>query len=94
MSAKSATGSVVPLVQKWVIDSNVENQLRSYALLDRMRDESFSHGSIKLYWRCSNLTAIGWGDREPFSACPSLLRVDLSGCLKLESIPDRTVAIS
>ena len=50
-------------------------------------DESLSHGSVELYVRCPNLTAIGWGDQQPFSACPSLLRIDLSGCPKLESIP-------
>jgi len=92
MSAKRKTGSVAPSVQKWVIDKDVENQLRSDALKRRLQDESLSHGSVELYLRCSNLTAIGWGDQEPFSVCPSLLRVDLSGCHKLVSIPKLTFA--
>jgi len=34
-----------------------------------------------------NLTAIGWGKKQPFGRCYSLLRIDLSGFPKLESIP-------
>ena len=63
MLAKSATGSSATSVQKWVIDSDVEYQLRSEALKIRLVDESLSHGSIELYLRCSNLTAIGWDGR-------------------------------
>ena len=85
MSENSATGSEAQSVQKWVIDSDVENQLRSHALHWKLLDEGLAHGSIELYLRCPNLTAIGWGDQQPFSLCPSLLRVDLSGCPKLES---------
>jgi len=86
MPTNSATGSAAPSVQKWIIDSDVEYQLRSGALKNRL-DDSLSHGFIELYLRCPNLTAIGWGEQdEPFSYCPSLLRVDLSGCPKLESI--------
>jgi len=90
MSANSATGSAAPSVQKWIIDSNVENQLRSYSLKDRLTDKSLSHGSIELFLRCPNLTAIWWGGRQAFNKCFSLLRVDLSGCPKLESIPELT----
>jgi len=88
MSANSATGSAAPSVQKWIINSDVENQLHSEALKRRLRDESLSHASIELFLRCHNLTAIGWGKLQPFSLCPSLLRVDLTGCPKLESTPD------
>ena len=75
-----------------VIDSDVENQLRSDALKRRLQDKSLSHGSIEFYLKCSNLTAIGWGEQQPFSRCHSLLRVDLSGCPKLESIHVGTFA--
>jgi len=51
MSAKRATGSAASSVQKWVIDSDVEKQLRSGALVSRLREESLAHGSIKLSLR-------------------------------------------
>jgi len=89
---ESATGSAAPSVQKLIIENDVENQLRSGVLLNRLQDESLSEGSIELYLRCHSLTAIGWGDQQPFTYCPSLLRVDLSGCPKLESIPELTFA--
>jgi len=92
MSSKSVTGSVAQSNQKWVIEKNVEHQLRSQALWKRLMDDSLSHASIELYLRCPNLTAIGWGDFNPFSDCDSLLRVDLSGLPKLESIPKLTFA--
>ena len=92
MSARSATGSVAPSVQKWVIKNDVENQLCSYALRDRLLDKSLSHGSIEVYLRCHNLTAIGWGNHQALNQCPSLLRIDLSGCPKLESILRLTFA--
>jgi len=38
VSATRATESEAPSVQKWVIDSDIEQQLRSRALLDRIRD--------------------------------------------------------
>ena len=85
-------GSGAHSVQKWVIDSDVENQLRSGVLWERLSDASLSHGSVEIYLRCLNLTAIGWGNDLPFDMCPSLLRVDLSGCPKLESIPELTFA--
>ena len=90
MSTNSATGSAAQSVQKWVIEKDVESQLRSRALRRMIRDDSLSHGSFELYLRCHNLTAIGWVDHHPFCVCPSLLRVDLSGCPKLESIPMMT----
>ena len=89
MSTKIATGSDAPSVQKWIIESE-ENQLRSKALYERLQDEGLSHGSIYLSVRCPNLTALGRGKQIPFSDCPSLLRIDLSGCPKLESIPEYT----
>ena len=64
MSAKSVTASAAPSVQKLVIDSDVENQLRSRALKIRLKDESLAHGSIELYLKCPNLAAIGWGDQQ------------------------------
>jgi len=90
MSASIATGSAAQSVQKLVIDSDVENQLRSEALLRRLRNKILSHGSIELRLRCPNITATGLGWFQPFSGCLSLQRVDLSGCLKLESIPTQT----
>ena len=90
MSAKSATSSSPPSVPKWIINSDVENQLRSGALKGRLMNKSLAHGSIELYLKCSNLSAIGWGEFQPFSLCHSLLQVDLSGCPKLESIPEFT----
>ena len=71
MSAKSATGSEDPAVQNWLIDQDLEYQLRLRALKDRLLDESLSHGSIELCLRCANLTAIGWGNNQPFSMCRS-----------------------
>ena len=71
MSAKRSTGSVAQSSQKWVIDSDVENQLRSGALKRRLLNKSFPHGSIELYLRCSNLTAIGWDNNQAFSLCLS-----------------------
>ena len=58
----------------------------------RLMDESLSHGSIDLFLRCHNLTALGWGKFSPLIECDSLLRVDLSGCNKLESIPELAFA--
>jgi len=51
-------------------------------------DYSLSVGSIEIYLRCSNLTGIEWDDEvfQSFNYCYSLLRVDLSGCPKLERI--------
>jgi len=48
MSAKIITDSAAQSVKKWVIDSDVENQLRSQALKGRLKDKSLSHGSIEL----------------------------------------------
>jgi len=48
MSAKKSTGLVAKSVQKWIIDSDVENQLRSGMLKHRLLDENLSHGSIEL----------------------------------------------
>ena len=90
MGANSSTGSAAPSVQKWVIDSDVEYQLRSLALKARLQDKGLSQGSIELYLRYPNLASIGWGEQQPFSSCTSLLRVNLSGCPKLESIPRQT----
>ena len=91
MGANSSTGSAAQSVQKWIIDSDVENQLRSYALKRRLLDKSLAHGSVELYLMCPNLTALGWGkqdEQQPFSACLSLVGIDLSGCPKLESIQE------
>jgi len=87
MSSNSATGSAAQSVQKWIINSDVENQFRLRALKRRLLGESLSHGSIELYLRCPSLAAIGWGEFQPFWNCLSLLRVDLTGLPKLESIP-------
>ena len=88
MRTNIVTGSAVLSVQKLVIDSDVKNQLRSKTLKRRLLDKSLSHGSVELYLRYINLTAIEWGEFQPFSDCPPLLRVDLTGCPKLESIPE------
>jgi len=91
MSAKRSNGSAAPSVQKWVINSDVEKQFRT-ALYWRLKNESLSIGSIELYLRYPNLTAIGWGEpsdnTRPLGRQKSLLRIDLSGCPKLESIPE------
>ena len=79
MSSNSATGSAAPTVQKWVIEKNVEYQLRSADLKNRLKDNSLTHGSIELNLRCPNLAAIGWNNNQAFSGCYSLLRVNLSG---------------
>jgi len=47
MSGKSATGSAAPSVKKWIIDSDVENQLRLGALWRRLRDNSLSYGPVE-----------------------------------------------
>jgi len=73
-----------------IIDSDIEYQLRSGALKRRLLDASLSQGSIEFYLRYTNLNAIVWGKKQPFGGCISLLRVDLSGCPKLESIPKLT----
>jgi len=88
MSAKSSTGSEALPVQKWIIDSDVENQLCLEALEDRLDYEDLA-GSIELFLRCPNLTTIGWGDDQPLSDIPCLLRIDLTVCPKLESIPEQ-----
>jgi len=49
MSAQRETGSAAAPVQTWIIDSDVDEQLRSQALGVRLLDESLSHGSIALY---------------------------------------------
>jgi len=67
MSANISTGLVASSVQKWVIDSDVENQLRSEALWKRLKEKSLSHGTIELYLRCPNLTGVGLKDTQPFS---------------------------
>ena len=90
MSAKIVTCLVSQTVHNLVIDSDVEYQLRSLELKRRLRDRSLPDGSIELYLKCTNLTAIGWGKQQPFNKCTSLLCVDLSGCPKLESIPQMT----
>ena len=91
---RSQRSSAVPSVQKWVIEKDIEKQLRSYSLQDRLRVPILPHGPIELYLVCLNLTAIGWGepseDTRPLSANNSLLRVDLSGCPKLKYIPSFT----
>ena len=93
MSANSATGSAAQSVKKWIIDSDVENQLRLGALRRSLSDRSLAHGSIELYFRCPNLTVIpliaGVQGGE-WSTLLCLVHVDLSGCPKLESIPDCT----
>ena len=88
MSAPSATGSVPPSVQTMFVEElDVVAELRWDALKDRLQDKSLSHGSIELYTKCPNITAIEFVD---LNLCDSLLRVDLSGCPKLESIPKVT----
>jgi len=75
--ANSAPGSAAQSVQKWVVDEDVENQIRSGMLKRRLQEESLANGSIELYLRCSNFPSLGWGGRQPFSLCPSLLRISV-----------------
>jgi len=49
MSANIATGSAAQSIEKWVIDVDVEDPLRSDTLKDMLRDESLSQGSIELF---------------------------------------------
>jgi len=78
--------SAHPATKKLIVDFDVENQLRSEALKERVWDRSLPNGSIDLRLRCPKLTTIGWGGPLPLCQCLSRLRVDLSGCPKLESI--------
>ena len=48
MLAMSSIGSAAVSVKKLIIDSEVENQLRSDALHRRILNKSLSHGSIEL----------------------------------------------
>jgi len=94
MSANRSTGSAAPSVQKIVLENSVAGWLRSGALRRRLTQQRPTRGSIEVYLRCPNLTVIGWYEEKvyPFSKCKSLLRVDLSGCPKLESIPTAAFA--
>jgi len=56
-------------VQQIVVEGeDVENKLRSGTLKKRLLNESLFYGSIELFLTCLNLTAIGWGEFEPFRA--------------------------
>ena len=87
--------SVDPGAQEIVIDGNVDNELHSGALWERLQDPSLGEGTITLIIRDPNITIIGdmnlgWGDREeaPRYGCKSLLRVYLKGCTKLKQLGD------
>jgi len=85
--------SATPKVRKVVVENDVEYQIRSGGLRERLENRCLAPGSIELSLRCPNLTAVGWGDEisvatRPLSHLESLLRIDLSGCPKLESIPE------
>jgi len=89
--SEGRTSSARPSVKKIIVENEVENQLRSEELRERLKDESLADGSVELYLRCSNLTAIGWGEKEndlarPFAMINSLVLVDLSGCPKLKHL--------
>jgi len=66
MSANSATGSAAPSFQKWVIDSDVEYQLRSYALKRRLQHRSLYHVSDELQLKYPNLISFSWGHYPAF----------------------------
>jgi len=51
MLARRSTGSAVQSVKKLIIEKDVENQLRSWALRNRLVDKSLADGSIELYLR-------------------------------------------
>jgi len=82
-----------PGAQEIVICEDVDNELHSGALRDRLQDPSLGEGTITLIIRDPNITIIGdinlgWDDREeaPLYGCKSLLRVDLKGCTKLTQL--------
>jgi len=82
-----------PGAQEIVIDEDVNNELHSGALRDRLQNESLGEGTITLIIRDPNITIIGdinldWDDREeaPLYGCKSLLHVDLKGCAKLTQL--------
>jgi len=52
MSFQSETGSAASTVQKWIIDSDVENLLRSGALKRRIQDWRLPNGSVELHMWC------------------------------------------
>ena len=79
--------------QEIVINENVDNELHSGALRERLQDPSLGEGTITLTIRGPNITIIGdmnlaVDDREeaPLYRCVSLLRVDLKGCTKLTQL--------
>jgi len=87
--------SVDPVAQEIVIDKDVDNEVHSGALRDRLQDPSLSEGTITLIIRDPNITIIGdmnlgWDDNEeaPLNWCKSLLHVDLKGCTKLTQLGD------
>ena len=82
-----------PGAQEIVIDEDVDNELHSGALRERLQDPSLGEGTVTLIIRDPNITIIGdmnldWGDREeaPLFECKSLVRVDLKGCTKLTQL--------
>ena len=73
--------SVDPGAQVIVIDEDVDNELHSDALWERLQDPSLGEGTITLIIRDPNITIIGdmnidWGDRReaPLYVCKFLLR--------------------
>ena len=83
-----------PFTKELIVDFYVKNQLRSGVLRNRLTQPRLANGSTELYLRCPNLTAIGWDNYNPhpLRQLQSLLQIDLSGCPKLESIPELAFA--
>ena len=74
-----------------VVDTDVQNRLRSGALKRRLK--TLGKGTVILTIRDPDITTIGdvnltveRGGEAPLIGCESLLRVDLKGCTKLTSV--------
>jgi len=85
--------SVDPGAQEIVIDEDVDNELHSGALRERLKDPPLGKGTIALIVRDPNITIIGdmnldYDDRRkaPLYGCKFLLRVNLKGCTKLTQL--------
>ena len=85
--------SVDPGAREIVFDEDVDNELHSGTLRERLQDPSLGEGTVTLIIRDPNITIIGdvnlgLDDREdsPLFGCKSLLRVDLKGCTKLTQL--------
>jgi len=88
--------SVDPAAQEIVIDEDVDNELHSGALRERLQDPSLVEVTITLIIRDPTITIIGDmdldydsdGEEAPLYGCKSLLHVNLKGCTQLTQLGD------